>query len=238
MKRLLFIGGLLSFIVVLATACQKHNKGMNDMVVTDNGSSVDVSIEKASTDNSIEQDTDTLSNELLEEHYKEIPFPTPNIDASRKNAVEGVILHHTAEPTVEKSLEILTSLKKKVGTHCVINTDGTRYIMCDPEVVTYHAGFSVLNGKEGCNYFTIGIEFQGNTLEKPLTIDQIYSAIEYLKPIISKYKIPLKNIVTHEMVRKAYKNKYPKKRCSGKVDVTQVEYKRFMKYLKKEYDEK
>lgn len=238
MKRLLFIGGLLSFIVVLATACQKHNKGMNNMVVTDNGSSVDVSIEKASTDNSIEQDTDTLSNELLEEHYKEIPFPTPNIDSSRKNAVEGVILHHTAEPTVEKSLEILTSLKKKVGTHCVINTDGTRYIMCDPEVVTYHAGFSVLNGKEGCNYFTIGIEFQGNTLEKPLTIDQIYSAIEYLKPIISKYKIPLKNIVTHEMVRKAYKNKYPKKRCSGKVDVTQVEYKRFMKYLKKEYDEK
>jgi N-acetyl-anhydromuramyl-L-alanine amidase AmpD len=95
-----------------------------------------------------------------------------------------------------------------------------------------------LNGKEGCNYFTIGIEFQGNTLEKPLTIDQIYSAIEYLKPIISKYKIPLKNIVTHEMVRKAYKNKYPKKRCSGKVDVTQVEYKRFIKYLKKEYDEK
>jgi DNA repair protein RadB len=68
--------------------------------------------------------------------------------------------------------------------------------------------------------------------------NQIYSAIEYLKPIISKYKIPLKNIVTHEMVRKAYKNKYPKKRCSGKVDVTQVEYKRFIKYLKKEYDEK
>ena len=232
MKRLLFIGGLLSFIVVLATACQKHNKGMNDMVVTDNGSSVDVSIEKASTDNSIEQDTDTLSNELLEEHYKEIPFPTPNIDASRKNAVEGVILHHTAEPTVEKSLEILTSLKKKVGTHCVIDTDGTRYIMCDPEVVTYHAGFSVLNGKEGCNYFTIGIEFQGNTLEKPLTNDQISSAIEYLKPLIKKYKIPIKNIVTHEMVRQAYKKKYPKKRCSGKVDITQTEYLCFMKKLK------
>ena len=238
MKKLFIIGGLLFCIVVIATACQKHNKEKHDMEVSDYNSSVDKSKGELFEDNSTEQYTDTLSNELPKKNYKEVSYPTPNIDASRKNAVEGVILHHTAEPTVEKSLEILTSLKKKVGTHCVINTDGTRYIMCDPEVVTYHAGFSVLNGKEGCNYFTIGIEFQGNTLEKPLTNDQIYSAIEYLKPIISKYKIPLKDIVTHEMVRKAYKNKYPKKRCSGKVDITQVEYKRFMKYLKKEYDEK
>ena len=238
MKKLFIIGGLLFCIVVIATACQKHNKEKHDMEVSDYNSSVDESKGELFEDNSTEQYTDTLSNELPKKNYKEVSYPTPNIDASRKNAVEGVILHHTAEPTVEKSLEILTSLKKKVGTHCVINTNGTRYIMCDPEVVTYHAGFSVLNGKEGCNYFTIGIEFQGNTLERPLTNDQIYSAIEYLKPIISKYKIPLKNIVTHEMVRKAYKNKYPKKRCSGKVDITQAEYKRFMKYLKKEYDEK
>lgn len=166
--------------------------------------------------------------------YKERNYPTPNIDSKRTNTVEGVILHHTAEPTIERSLGVLTSLKKKVGTHVVIDTDGTRYIMADPSVVTYHAGYSVLNGKEGCNYFTIGIEFQGNTLEAPLTRDQIYSAIEYLKPLIKKYKIPLTSIVTHEMVRKAYKKKYPKKRCSGKVDITQTEYLRFMKVLKSE----
>jgi len=166
--------------------------------------------------------------------YKERYYPTPNIDSKRTNMVEGVILHHTAEPTIERSLGVLTSLKKKVGTHVVIDTDGTRYIMADPSVVTYHAGYSVLNGKEGCNYFTIGIEFQGNTLEAPLTRDQIYSAIEYLKPLIKKYKIPLTSIVTHEMVRKAYKKKYPKKRCSGKVDITQTEYLRFMKVLKSE----
>lgn len=170
--------------------------------------------------------------------YKEIKYPTPNIDLSKKNTVEGVILHHTAEPTIERSLDVLTSLKKKVGTHVVIDTDGTRYIMCDPEIVTYHAGLSILNGKIGCNNFTIGIEFQGNTLEKPLTEDQIRSAIEYLKPIIAKYGIPLSNIVTHEMVRQAYKKKYPKKRCSGKVDITQKEYLRFMKVLRNEFKEK
>ena len=171
-----------------------------------------------------------------EKQYRVVNYPTPNIDRKKKNTVEGVILHHTAEPTIERSLEVLTSLKKRVGTHCVIDTDGTRYIMCNPEVVTFHAGYSLLNGKEGCNNFTIGIEFQGNTLVAPLTQDQIDSAIDYLLPILKKYNIPISNVVTHEMIRQAYKEKYPQKRCSGKVDITQTEYKRFMKSLKKAYD--
>lgn len=170
--------------------------------------------------------------------YIEKKFPTPNIDHGAVNSVEGVILHHTAEPTIEKSLGILTSTKKKVGTHVVIDTDGTRYIMASPETVTYHAGWSYLNGKSGCNYFTIGIEFQGNTLEKPLTEDQIKSAIEYLIPLMTKYKINVSSVVTHEMVRNAYKKMHPKKRCSGKVDITQTEYKRFMKALKAELNKK
>ena len=172
------------------------------------------------------------NQKIQKKRYREIKHPTPNIDRDRANSVEGVILHHTAEPTIEKSLGVLTSRKKKVGTHVVIDTDGTRYIMAPPETVTFHAGWSYLNGKVGCNYFTIGIEFQGNTLEKPLTNDQIESAIEYLKPIIKKYEIPLTSIVTHEMVRNAYKKKHPRKRCSGKVDITQKEYLRFMKKLK------
>jgi N-acetyl-anhydromuramyl-L-alanine amidase AmpD len=158
--------------------------------------------------------------------------PTPNFDKDRVNDVIGVVLHHTAEPTVERSLAILTSPIKKVGTHVVIDTDGTRYIMAKPTVAAYHAGRSILNGREGCNYCTIGIEFQGNTLIAPLTDDQIASGIEYLLPIIAKYRIPLENIVTHEMVRTAYKQKYPNKRCSGKVDITPTEYHRFMKKLK------
>ena len=238
MKKLFIIGGLLFCIVVIATACQKHNKEKHDMEVSYYNSSVDESKGELFEDNSTEQYTDTLSNELPKKNYKEVSYPTPNIDSKRKNKVEGVVLHHTAEPTIEKSLGVLTSLTKRVGTHCVIDTDGTRYIMCEPEVSTYHAGFSVLNGKEGCNYFTIGIEFQGNTLVSPLTQDQMESAIEYLRPIIKKYNIPYDNIVTHEMIRQEYKKKHPQKRCSGKVDITQTEYKRFMKLLKIVYDEK
>lgn len=162
-------------------------------------------------------------------HYKEISRPTPNYDREKKNEVQGIILHHTAEPTIESSLDILTSKKRGVGTHVVIDTDGTRYVMCQPTTVTFHAGASLLDGRTGCNYFTIGIEFQGNTLEHPLTEDQIYSAIEYMLPIIDKYHVPLRNIVTHEMIRTAYKKAHPSSRVLDKVDITPEEYQRFMK---------
>lgn len=169
--------------------------------------------------------------------FKEIKYPTPNFDPEKKNEILGVILHHTAEPTIENALKILSSPEKNVSTHVIIDTDGTRYVMADPSVVTYHAGYSVLNGRDSCNYFTIGIEFQGNTLVSPLTEQQIASGIEYLLPLIEEYKIPLNNIVTHQMVRNAYKQKYPEKRCSGKIDITQSEYQRFTNILRKTIDE-
>lgn len=166
--------------------------------------------------------------------YTVVNYPTPNVDTDRVNEVRGVILHHTAEPTVQRSLYVLTRGPRHVGTHVVIDTDGTRYVMCRPDQVTFHAGKSYLAGREGCNNFTVGIEFQGNTLEKPLTQDQIDSAVEYLRPIIAQYNIPLDNIVTHEMVRIAYKKRHPHERCYGKVDITPAEYQRFMKALKEQ----
>lgn len=168
--------------------------------------------------------------------YRVVSYPTPNFDPDKVNDVEGVILHHTAEPTVEHSLAVLTSVAKQVGTHVCIDTDGTRYVMCEPTVVTWHAGKSILNGREGCNNFTIGIEFQGNTLEKPLTPQQIESAIEYLLPIMHKYEIPLANVVTHEMIRNNYKRKYPTAKCYNKVDITQAEYRKFMTALTEAYE--
>ena len=164
--------------------------------------------------------------------YREVSYPTPNIEPDTLNEVRGVVLHHTAETTAARSLEILSNPERKASSHVVIDYDGTRYIMAEPDSVTWHAGKSLLNGREACNFFTIGIEFQGNTVERPLTKDQVNSAIEYLLPIIRKYDIPLENIVTHEMVRKAYKRAHPDERVYNKCDITPTEYRRFMKALR------
>ena len=159
---------------------------------------------------------------------------TSNFYHDQVNSVEGVVLHHTAMSSAELAVGALTNPKKDVSTHVVIAPDGKQYVLAHPRLVTFHAGRSMLNGKERCNLFTVGIEFQGNTLRRPLTYYQIYSAIQYLRPIIEKYNIPVENIVTHEMVRDNWLDMYPGTGVPKKVDITQKEYKRVMKIFKKE----
>lgn len=166
------------------------------------------------------------------EHYIEKYRPTPNIGVG-VNEVKGVILHHTASDNLKSSLHSLRSAESQVSCHVLIAEDGTRYVLANPEQITWHAGWSSLHGKTGCNSFTIGIEFNGNTEERPLTKRQIASAIEYLCPLIEKYAIPLENIVTHQMIRDEWIKNQNDTLCPTKCDIVQSEYHRFMKELQK-----
>lgn len=164
-------------------------------------------------------------------------YPTTNIGKG-VNEVKGVVLHHTACTTTEEAFNILSGRDgRTASSHVLIDTDGTRYLLASPETVTWHAGLSRLNGRDGANNFTIGIEFQGNTLDSPLTDAQIESGIDYLLPIIKKYGIPTGNIVTHENVRDTYKSQYPKNNAPRKVDITSGEHQRFMQALEKRLKE-
>lgn len=164
--------------------------------------------------------------------YKVINMPTPNITPG-VNDVRGIILHHTAEPTAQSSLDILSRKGSGASCHVLIDTDGTRYVLAEPNEITWHAGKSRLNGRENCNNFTVGIEFQGNTLESPLTDDQIASAIEYIKPIMKDYNIPIENVVSHEYIRTQYKKAHPGSGVPDKVDVTPAEHQRVIAALQK-----
>lgn len=150
------------------------------------------------------------------------------------NEVKGVVLHHTAASgSAEDVANNMCKPGHKVSCHVVIDKDGTRYILAEPTDITWHAGYSKLGNRFKANEFTIGIEFHGNTLEAPLTEAQIESAVDYLKPIIKQYKIPTKNIVTHQMIRDAYREAVPSnKKAWPKVDITPEEYERVLKALK------
>lgn len=176
--------------------------------------------------------TESCTSATRKTGYKEVAYPSENFDPEKVNDVQGVVLHHTAEPTAQRSLEVLTSKERGVSTHVVIDYDGTRYIMVPPTTVAWHAGPSLHAGRERCNEWMLGIEFQGDTTQEPLTQDQIDSAIEWLLPLIAEYHIPIDNIVTHQMIRTAYKKKHPESRAYNKQDITQTEYKRFMEQLR------
>lgn len=173
-----------------------------------------------------------------EGNYKVVYFnPLPDHKLGQgKNKVQGVVLHHTACSSARVALGCLHYSNNANSCHLLIDRDGTRYVLASPDQITHHAGYSVLNGKSGCNKFTIGIEFQSiDTHVQPLTDAQIESAIDYLIPIMKKYKIPMKNIVTHEQVNSAWHKRHPGSNVSTKIDIAPSDHQRFMTALKKRY---
>lgn len=178
-------------------------------------------------------DTVVVAPRPVVKTYRVVSRPTPNVGRGR-NTVEGIVLHHTAEPSAQRAMQHkLCNPKEKVSSHIVVDYDGTRYILAPPTAITYHAGKSRLAGRDGCNAFTVGIEIQGNTLEAPLTDDQVNSVVEYIVPLIRRYHIPLSRVVTHEMVRNNWLEAHPEEHAYGKVDITRTEYQRIMKALRK-----
>lgn len=165
--------------------------------------------------------------------YWETHRLTPNIYEEETNDVKGIVLHHTAyEGPTATLIDALCSPNSGVSCHVVIDKDGTRYVLAPPEAVTWHAGYSYWRGRFRANLFMIGIEFQGNTLEEPLTDEQIESAIEYIRPIVKKYNIPKSEVVTHQMIRDAYRKAVPKnKKAWPKVDIVPEEYHRVLHAL-------
>jgi len=72
---------------------------------------------------------------------------------------EGVILHDTAG-RLDKGSSVGWFLNKaaKASAHLVVERDGSVTQMVPFNVKAWHAGRSVLNGRSGCNGFSVGIE--------------------------------------------------------------------------------
>lgn len=185
--------------------------------------------------------------------YKDVNAYTPNIRTEKDssyikghplvNEQSAIVLHHTGYSDTSgiskgqsKAMKGVMDQFSKPGesSHVVIDFDGTRYNYAKPSQVTFHAGKSILGGRENVNDFGIGIEFQGDTSNKPLTDSQIESFVEYIAPIIKEKNIPLENIITHKQIRTDYMKAHPEdKQVQGKPDVNERDYKRIIDALKK-----
>ena len=159
---------------------------------------------------------------------------------SLENERRGVVLHHTAfmDPDLTGVTNRFMNPKSEASSHVIIGYDGHRRVFAEPNQVTFHAGASYWNGQSNVNDFMIGIEFQGDTTQKPLTEEQIQSAVEYLKPIIRENNIRLEDVVTHEQVRTLY-NQYRQqynlgRKAESKCDITLSDYERIINALKEQ----
>lgn len=210
-------------VILAGTSCGRHNA---DEKVLVNGNIRRDTI--SPWQDSIEWKSDSLVGK-----FRVYEYDTPNI-AEGKNGVKGVVLHHTATADAKEAFSKLTTPGSGVSCHVLIDNDGTRYVVADPEKITWHAGRSRFKGKDGANNFTIGIEFQGNTVDNPLTPLQIESAVEYLLPIMNEYGLSADDVTTHEKIRADWKKANPDTDTPDKVDVTSTEHQRLVSALRKQ----
>ena len=112
--------------------------------------------------------------------FREFTQLSPNHDATRCHEQLGVCFHHSVENFAD-SVAILTDPARRVSYHCLIDADGTRCTLVDDTHIAFHAGDSRFRGRTTCNDFLLGCSFAGDTYAKPLTPEQISSALEWLE---------------------------------------------------------
>ncbi|NTX10726.1 N-acetylmuramoyl-L-alanine amidase [Myxococcus sp. CA056] len=131
--------------------------------------------------------------------------------------IDSIVLHHTADPSDESSLETLTGkptsfmgwLESKykdvtgrgdVSSHYVIGKEGTIYQLVGDEKRAWHAGEGSLPGKPGdVNDRSIGIEIVNEGDGKDGYTEAQYKALEQLVPYLAKrYDVPADNLVGHK----------------------------------------
>lgn len=128
--------------------------------------------------------------------YPQSNRKTPNVSTGRVIKPTHVIVHHTSG-AYAGSVSWCMDPVSKVSYHCIIARNGKRTVLALPTQRTWHAGVSSWQGRKDVNSFAIGLAWEGDTYQTPLSEDAILSAVEYLLPILAEHHIPLSHILRH-----------------------------------------
>lgn len=125
-------------------------------------------------------------------------------------AINTIVYHHTGGPAAP-SLSWLRDPDSGVSTHYLVEKTGKTWQLVSDDNIAWQAGFSRMpDGRENVNLFSIGIEIvnQGDGLDiyPQVQIDAVASLARYL---VAKYSIKRESNVTHELIRRLWKQKYP-----------------------------
>ena len=107
-----------------------------------------------------------------------------------------VIIHHTAQDSVEQTLHTFTVPHAEVSAHYVIGREGDVYQMLNDYVRAWHAGVGKWGTVTDLNSISLGIELDNNGKE-PFTEPQIYSLLNLLDTLKRRYNIPTANFIAH-----------------------------------------
>ncbi|GAB3647543.1 N-acetylmuramoyl-L-alanine amidase [Echinicola sediminis] len=107
-----------------------------------------------------------------------------------------VIIHHTAQDSLEQTIHTFTLPRTQVSSHYVIGRDGTVVQMLNDYFRAWHAGRGKWGHDTDLNSSSIGIELDNNGKE-PFSEPQIQSLLKVLKRLKEDYNIPTANFIGH-----------------------------------------
>ena len=108
-----------------------------------------------------------------------------------------VIIHFTAQDSIQQTLHTFTVTASSVSAHYVIAKNGTVYHMVNDYLRAYHAGLGKWGSVVDMNSCSIGIEIDNNGNE-PFTTPQINSLLLLLAQLKKNYNIPQANFIGHQ----------------------------------------
>lgn len=110
--------------------------------------------------------------------------------------VDAVVLHDTASEGVDSVFAWFSNPESQASAHYLIDRDGTTYRLVAEERKAWHAGASMLHGRDDVNQFSIGIELVDKT-DDPYPDAQLQALTELTVEICTRHRIPLNRIVAH-----------------------------------------
>lgn len=107
-----------------------------------------------------------------------------------------VIIHHTAQDSLNQTVKTFLNKKAEVSAHYVIGRDGKVLQMVNEYLRSNHAGVGKWGNDTDLNSSSIGIELDNNGKE-PFADAQIRSLVTLLGALKKKYNIPAANFIGH-----------------------------------------
>lgn len=107
-----------------------------------------------------------------------------------------VIIHHTAQNSLDQTIKTFTMTKTAVSAHYVVSRDGKVVQMVNDYLRAQHAGLGKWGNDADLNSSSIGIELDNNGAEaySPAQINSLLSLLGTLK---KRYNIPTANFIGH-----------------------------------------
>ena len=126
-------------------------------------------------------------------YYGEYRVGTTNFNLRKPNYV---VIHHTAQDSVEQTLKTFTLSRTQVSSHYVIGRDGDVYHMLNDYFRGWHGGVGKWGNNSDLNSSSIGIELDNNGFEE-FSLIQIHNLLKVLENLKVDYKIPAENFIGH-----------------------------------------